>query len=83
MTGLIDRSVKGLRKLITELRPEVLENLGLVTAIEWQGNEFKNKSGIDCKFETAVHDQSADGAAAGSCHFIHFVLGVQIVRQQQ
>ncbi len=56
MTGLIDRSVKGLRKLITELRPEVLENLGLVTAIEWQGNEFKNKSGIDCKFETAVHD---------------------------
>ncbi len=50
MTGTIDDSVKRVRKIITELRPEMLDQLGLIPAIEWQTNEFKTKSGIDCNF---------------------------------
>jgi hypothetical protein len=49
MKSVIDNSVKRIRKIITELRPEMLDQLGLISALEWQANEFKAKSGIDCK----------------------------------
>ncbi len=48
MKSVIDNSVKRIRKIITELRPEMLDQLGLISALEWQANEFKEKSGIDC-----------------------------------
>ena len=51
MTSVIDNSVKRIRKIITELRPEVLDQLGLISALEWQANEFRSKSGIDCEFK--------------------------------
>jgi signal transduction histidine kinase len=34
---------------ITELRPSVLDDLGLTAAIEWQAKEFQNRSGIKCE----------------------------------
>ncbi len=49
MSELLDKSVKRVRKIITELRPEVLLNLELYDAIEWQVNEFSDRSGIKCK----------------------------------
>jgi PAS domain S-box-containing protein len=48
MTSVIDDSVKRVRKIITELRPELLDQLGLISALEWQAKEFITKSGIDC-----------------------------------
>jgi len=48
MTSVIDDSVKRVRKIITELRPEMLDQLGLISALEWQAKEFITKSGIDC-----------------------------------
>jgi two-component system sensor histidine kinase UhpB len=49
MKSTIDDSVKRIRKIITELRPEMLDQLGLIPALEWQVKEFKSKSGIDCE----------------------------------
>jgi signal transduction histidine kinase len=49
MTSIIDDSVKRIRKIITELRPEMLDQLGLISALEWQAKEFKSKSGIECE----------------------------------
>ncbi|HSP89021.1 MAG TPA: PAS domain S-box protein [Ignavibacteriaceae bacterium] len=51
MKSVIDNSVKRIRKIITELRPEMLDQLGLISALEWQANEFKAKSGIECSLE--------------------------------
>lgn len=51
MTSVIDSSIKRIRKIITQLRPEVLDNLGLIPAIEWQIKEFETKSGISSRFE--------------------------------
>jgi len=56
MTLVIDESVKRIRKIITELRPEVLDHLGLVSALEWQASEFKIKSGIDCRLTNTMGD---------------------------
>ncbi|MCJ7553210.1 MAG: PAS domain-containing sensor histidine kinase, partial [Ignavibacteriaceae bacterium] len=49
MSELLDISVKRVRKIITELRPEVLLNLELYDAIDWQIKEFSGRSGIKCK----------------------------------
>jgi signal transduction histidine kinase len=46
MAGLIDITVKSVRKISTELRPSILDDLGLEAAIEWQLNEFEARTGI-------------------------------------
>ncbi|HOI28679.1 MAG TPA: PAS domain S-box protein [Melioribacteraceae bacterium] len=60
MAGIIDRSVIKLRKLITALRPEVLDKLGLITALEWQTEEFKKETRIECSFSTDVKELKLD-----------------------
>lgn len=45
MSNLIDTAIKAMRRLITELRPEVLEH-GLKAAIEWQAQEFQSRTKI-------------------------------------
>lgn len=47
---LIDDTVKVVRKISTKLRPSMLDDLGLITAIEWQSNEFEKRSGIKTEF---------------------------------
>src|SRR5260370_10883385 len=42
MSGLVDEMVRSVRRIAAELRPGVLDDLGLVAAIEWQGREFHN-----------------------------------------
>lgn len=46
----IDETIQTVRRLATELRPAVLDDLGLVAAIEWQLGEFHSRSGIVCDF---------------------------------
>jgi signal transduction histidine kinase len=48
MLGLIDETVGMVRRIATELRPAVLDDLGLIAAIEWQLTEFSRRSGVDC-----------------------------------
>ena len=43
---LLDSTVKSVRRISTELRPSVLDDLGLVAAIELQLKEFEKRSGI-------------------------------------
>jgi|GEM_PF-2793736 len=45
--NVIDNQIESVRNISRELRPEVLDHFGLVSAIEWQLNEFQNKSGIE------------------------------------
>jgi len=49
--SLIDRTINSMRRIITELRPQLLDDLGLTAAIEWQIKEFNKNSGIDCSFK--------------------------------
>ena len=56
MVKIIDDSVIRVRKLISELRPEVLDKLGLLPALEWQVEEFAKHSGIKCSFKCNVEE---------------------------
>jgi len=46
MSRLIDRAVETARRIATELRPGVLDQLGLLPAIEWQAQQFEALTGI-------------------------------------
>ncbi len=49
MSSLLDSTVKTVRKISSELRPAVLDSLGLLAAIEWLAEEFQKRSGITCE----------------------------------
>ena len=49
MGQLIDSTVQTVRKISSGLRPEVLDEMGLVAAIGWQAKEFQKRTGIRCR----------------------------------
>ena len=46
MSKLIDSTVKAVRRIASDLRPVMLDDLGLVPAIEWLANDFTSRYGI-------------------------------------
>lgn len=58
MIVLIDESVRFVRELSAELRPSILDDLGLIPALEWHSEEFKKRFNIDVNFESTVSDLS-------------------------
>jgi signal transduction histidine kinase len=54
MSAHIDATIETVRRISTELRPGILDHLGLVAAIEWQANEFQARTGVVCRFAHAL-----------------------------
>lgn len=50
MCGLIDRAIGEVRAMATRLRPGVLDNLGLVDALDWFIGDFGKRSNVTCNF---------------------------------
>jgi PAS domain S-box-containing protein len=50
--GIMDRLINDIiitvRRLSASLRPGILDDLGLAAAIEWQGEEFRKRTGLTC-----------------------------------
>ncbi len=53
LTGMIDETVKAVREISWELRPSVLDALGLTSAIEWLGEDFQRRMATRCRVEVA------------------------------
>lgn len=51
---LIEKSIKTIQNIATELRLDVLDHLGLVSALEWQLKEFEKRYNIETKLEKSV-----------------------------
>lgn len=47
---LINDTIATVRKIATDLRPSILDDLGLMEALDWQGKEFEKRSGISVTF---------------------------------
>lgn len=58
MIALIDETVRTVRRISTELRPGILDDLGLIDALHWQSNEFEKRTGIACRFNTTFKESS-------------------------
>ncbi len=56
----IDATLQSLREFATELRPGILDTLGLTESLEWLVKEFEKKSGIRSSFSTNMHNEEFD-----------------------
>ena len=45
----VDQSIKSLRFIANELRPVIIDKLGLFAAIEWLASRFEARTGVICK----------------------------------
>jgi len=53
---LIDEAICSVRRIATDLRPGVLDDLGLVATIEWAASEFQSRTGTKCELELPAED---------------------------
>jgi signal transduction histidine kinase len=67
LSGLVDQMLQRadealatIRRISGELRPDVLDKLGLVAAIEWQAVEFERRSGIRCRVASNIEQVQLD-----------------------
>jgi signal transduction histidine kinase len=56
LSAHIDATIHTVRRIATELRPGILDHLGLIAALEWQANEFQTRTGIKCDVRTDLHE---------------------------
>lgn len=57
---LINDAILTVRRISTELRPGLLDAVGLTAAIEWQAKEFENRTGIKCRLKLPTLDVVLD-----------------------
>jgi PAS domain S-box-containing protein len=48
---LVDQTIQTVRRISTELRPGILDDLGLVAAVEWASEEFADRTGTECHLD--------------------------------
>ena len=56
MSDLTDSIVHMVRRIATDLRPGVLDHLGLDAAVEWQAQDFAERTGVDCELHLGDQD---------------------------
>jgi signal transduction histidine kinase len=56
LSSHIDSTIQMVRRISTELRPGILDHLGLGAALEWQANEFQVRTGIKCDVQASLRD---------------------------
>ncbi|HZR20656.1 MAG TPA: sensor histidine kinase [Verrucomicrobiae bacterium] len=49
MSEVTDTAIGSVQRIASELRPVVLDSLGLCAAIEWQARDFQSRTGIECR----------------------------------
>ncbi|MBN2569908.1 MAG: PAS domain S-box protein, partial [Deltaproteobacteria bacterium] len=73
MIDLVDSTIKTIQRISAQLRPTMLDDLGLTSAIEWLVEEFQNRTGIVCeaildpKSEDIVNDEKISTAVYRIC----------------
>lgn len=60
MKNLIDTTINSVRRIATELRPQILDVCGLMDAIKWQAQDYQNRTGIKCTLDLSETDMKLD-----------------------
>ena len=64
MKQLIDTTMRSVRRIAADLRPVMLDNLGLAPTLEWLTQDFEKRSGITVALTMPDEDLGASGDAA-------------------
>jgi signal transduction histidine kinase len=61
LEGLVDHSMIELQRLIADLRPSQLDDLGLVAAVRWYANEIHERTSLDVRVSVNGADRQLPG----------------------
>jgi signal transduction histidine kinase len=64
MVAFIDTAIHAIQRIVTDLRPTMLDELGLVAAIEWQAQEVQRRTGIVCTVESDKEELKVESERA-------------------
>jgi two-component system, NarL family, sensor histidine kinase UhpB len=64
MSKAIVGAIGSVRRICSDLRPSVLDHIGLTAGIGWQVEEWQAKTGIRCLMRSAIDDESIDSGRA-------------------
>ena len=64
MSSLVDRTIESVQRIASELRPGVLDDFGLVAAIESHARQFQEQTGIKCKVVLTTGSTEFDEATS-------------------
>ena len=53
MSEMLDKTMESVRHTASELRPGILDDVGLAAVLEWEAKEFERRTGIKCAFACA------------------------------
>jgi PAS domain S-box-containing protein len=62
--NFVDRTIHSVRRIATELRPGILDDLGLVAAVDWAAAEFQTRTGIECQMSVPDTELAVDSERA-------------------
>jgi len=48
---LLDQTIQSVRRIATGLRPGILDDMGLVAALEWAAEDFQTRTGTRCRVD--------------------------------
>jgi PAS domain S-box-containing protein len=83
MVALVDATINTVRRIASELRPGVLDDLGLVSAIEWHAQQFQEHTGILCRFDSSIETVDLDREQATTLFRIFQEAMTNILRHAQ
>jgi PAS domain S-box-containing protein len=80
MSRTADEIINAVRRISAELRPGILDALGLRAALEWQADEITKRTGLQCKLTSSVGDLQLDRALATAVFRIYQEALTNVVR---
>ena len=83
ISTLIDNTIHSVRRIATELRPIVLDQLGLIPAIEWQAHEFHARTGIQCTLDIYLRSVTLSHAESTAMFRIFQEILTNVARHAQ
>lgn len=60
----VDTVLDSVKRIVTDLRPEILDNLGLGEAVDWQAEKFEKRTGIDVNVTTELNGKELNDKTA-------------------
>lgn len=83
MKQALDQAIASVRRISTELRPPILDDLGFGEAVVWQAREIARRSGLALEMDMAAADRVQDAGLATALFRITQESMTNIVRHAQ
>lgn len=81
--SIVGDMLKTVKKIAIDLRPNILDELGLIAALEWQGEEFEKSRGIEYQFKTNLNDFNPEKDISTNIFRVHQEALTNIARHAQ